>query len=72
MSWRKILGISEHLGLSVRTTRDLIKDEVIPVSRLPSGTIIGNLDLIDETLFDLGNERAKQELEIDKIIEDLQ
>lgn len=72
MSWRKISGIAKHLDMSPRATRDLIKAEVIPVTRLPSGTILGNLDLIDKTLLKIGDEKAKkQKVIIDKCLEGL-
>ena len=70
--WKKINGIAEHLNLSPRTTRQMVKDEVIPVTRLPSGRIIGNLDLIDKTLLERGDEVARKEQQaIDKVLEGL-
>ena len=72
MSWRKIPQLAKHLGLSVRTTRELIKSEVIPVTRLPSGTILGNLDLIDQVLLERGDEVARKEQQtIDKVMKGL-
>lgn len=67
--WGKISIIAEHLGLSVRVTRELIKAEAIPITRLPSGTVIGNLSEIDRVLLERGDEVAKaQQRKVDKLL----
>lgn len=72
MGWAKIPQLAKHLGLSVRTTRELVRAEVIPITRLPSGTVIANLDLVDEALVDRGDEVAmRQQQIINKCLEGL-
>ena len=61
MSWEKPSGIAAHLGISVKSTRRLIEDGVIPITRLPSGRIIGNLEAIDKALLELGDTRRREE-----------
>ena len=71
-SWQKVNGIAEHIGLSIKTTRRLIAEGTIPVTRLPSGRIIGNLDAIDRALLDLGDTRRQEESQqLDRILENI-
>ncbi len=53
MPWVKVKGLACHMGLSERTVRKLIKDEGLPCSRLPSGTVVTELAQVDEWLRDL-------------------
>ncbi len=43
MSWKKVSDAAQHMGISTRTTRDLLK-QGLPHSRLPSGTILVELE----------------------------
>lgn len=47
--WAKVPQAAEHLGLSPRTVRDLLK-RGLPHSRLPSGTILVELKQADDWL----------------------
>lgn len=69
MSWAKIVPASKHYGLSARTLRNLLKAGM-PHSRLPSGTILIELQAGDEWLrsFTVGN--ADQKF-IDQIVKEL-
>ncbi len=57
MSWAKIPTASEHFGVSARTLRKLLRDG-LPHSRLPSGTILIELEAGDDWLrgFNVCNE----------------
>ena len=50
MSWAKVPVAAKHFGVSVRSFRDLLKDFDFPCSRLPSGTILVELEAGDEWL----------------------
>lgn len=60
MSWAKIPTAAKHYGVSVRSFRGLLKDTDFPHSRLPSGTILVELEAGDEWL------RARSELSQDQ------
>lgn len=50
MPWAKIPAAAAHYGISVRSFRSLLKDSDFPRSRLPSGTILIELQAGDEWL----------------------
>ena len=61
MSWAKIRKASEHFGISPRTLRKLL-DEGLPHSRLPSGTLLIELEAGDEWLRELRCGRDSQKI----------
>lgn len=64
--WRKIKGAAKHCDLSERTLRGLLK-QGLPHSRLPSGTILISLRLLDEYLEAL----EVKENKVDQIVEEV-
>ena len=65
MTWKKIRDAAQYIGMSERTVRELLK-QGLPHSRLPSGTVLVELEQIDEWLRGFSIEQQQQ-----AIIQDL-
>ena len=65
MTWKKIRDAAQYIGMSERTVRELLK-QGLPHSRLPSGTVLVELEQIDEWLRGFSVEQQQQ-----AIIQDL-
>ena len=61
MSWKKVSDAAGYYGVSVRTMRTLLS-QGFPHSKLPTGTILVELEAGDEWLRDLGNIKKDQEM----------
>ena len=59
MTWKKIPDAAKYIGMSERTVRELLK-QGLPHSRLPSGTVLVELEQIDEWLRGFNVERQQQ------------
>jgi excisionase family DNA binding protein len=59
MTWKKIRDAAQYIGMSERTVRELLK-QGLPHSRLPSGTVLVELEQIDEWLRDFSVDRQQQ------------
>lgn len=63
--WKKLKGAAKHIDMSERTMRDLLK-EGLPHIRLSSGTILINLDLMDQWLLSFDATRNKVDALVDR------
>jgi hypothetical protein len=64
--WSKIKGAARYAGVSERTFRGWLKDG-LPHSRLPSGTILVRLSVIDQWLEGF----CVSENEVDQIVDEV-
>ena len=69
MSWLKVKTAAKHFGVSERTFRDWLKNG-FPHSRLPSGTVLIEIERGDEWLRQFDVERQAEKV-VDELVKGL-